>query len=69
MIESEKDFSIVRQSLTGKREVDEKTFTSLSVLKSKLERLKALDERFKNIGFSPDVERLQHHNKRAVLTG
>jgi len=68
MIEAAKEFQIVQQSLTGDRVVDEQTYSSLSVLKERLERLKAQDERFRDIGFSPDVQKFEEQN-RAVVTG
>jgi len=50
---------IVAGSLVGVREVDERTFSSLSILRERLERLKKIDGTFSGITFSPAVEKLQ----------
>jgi len=68
MLQSGRDLRIVQESLAGKRDVNELTFSSLSVLKNKLAGLKAQDERFKDVGFSPDVENLRYQHT-AVVTG
>jgi len=58
---------IVAGSLVGEREVDERTFSSLSILRERLERLKEIDETFSGIEFSPAAEELlQQKNKIAV---
>ena len=58
---------IVKESLNGERIVDERTFSSLAVLEEKLERLKALDNRFAEVEFSPAVRKLaKQKNKLAV---
>jgi hypothetical protein len=58
---------IVAGSLVGEREVDERTFSSLSILRERLERLKEIDETFSGIEFSPEVVELQERkNKIAV---
>jgi hypothetical protein len=54
---------VVGKSLTGDREVDEGTFTSLSILNERLERLKNIDEKFRGISFSPHVRELQAQRK------
>jgi hypothetical protein len=58
---------IVAGSLVGEREVDERTFSSLTILRERLERLKKIDGTFSGIEFSPEVEKLQNEkNKLAV---
>jgi hypothetical protein len=59
---------IVRESIVGKRTVDEQTFASLTILTERLERLKKLDEVFGNVAFSPAVEKLARQ-KDAVAVG
>ncbi|UCE50105.1 MAG: hypothetical protein JSW47_08075 [Phycisphaerales bacterium] len=59
---------IVTESLTGQREMDEKTLAALAVLDEKLERLKKLGGAFSDIAFSEDVEKLKSH-KHAVSVG
>ncbi len=50
---------VVSESITGKRNVDYRTFASIDVLSEKLERLKKFDGAFAGISFSPDVQKLQ----------
>jgi len=50
---------IVAGSLVGEREVDERTFASLTILGERLERLKKIGGTFSGIEFSQDVEKLQ----------
>jgi len=52
-------FGIVRSSVNGDRRVDEKTFASVAVLSERLEQLRALDEAFEGVSFSPAVEALR----------
>ena len=42
---------IVGKSLSGEREVDERSFNSLAILSERLERLKKLDKIFAGITF------------------
>ena len=59
---------IVRDSIIGKRAVDEQTFASLTILTERLERLKKVDEIFGNVVFSPAVKELKGQ-KNAVAIG
>lgn len=59
---------IVNESLTGERAVDERTFTSLSILTERLEQLKRLGGFFAHVGFSTDVKKLKSRAD-AVLVG
>ena len=59
---------IVTESLAGKREVNEQTFASLTILDERLERLKKLNGAFSGVEFSPDAEKLLSH-KNAVAVG
>jgi len=59
---------IVAGSLVGEREVDERTFSSLSILRERLERLKEIDGTFSGIEFSPEVQKL-HERKNEVAVG
>jgi hypothetical protein len=59
---------IVRDSIIGKRAVDEQTFASLTMLTERLERLKKVDEIFGNVVFSPAVKKLKGQ-KNAVAIG
>ncbi|MCK4914317.1 MAG: hypothetical protein KAS69_06975 [Planctomycetes bacterium] len=49
---------IVRDGISGQRQVDEKTFESLAVLGERLERLKKFDKMFESVEFSSAVEKL-----------
>jgi hypothetical protein len=60
MIETDSNHCrIVRESIDGEREVDEQTFTSLSVLSERLERLKNCNKTFSHVSFSPSVKKLK----------
>lgn len=56
---------IVRDSLAGKRPVDERTFASLTVLTERLERLKKINDMFSDVAFSSAVRKLKSQ-KNAV---
>ncbi|MBN1807214.1 MAG: hypothetical protein JW837_18355 [Sedimentisphaerales bacterium] len=58
---------IVAESLVGEREVDERTFSSLSILHERLERLKKIDGTFSGIEFSPEVEKLQRQKNKVAV--
>ncbi|HUS73294.1 MAG TPA: hypothetical protein VMY06_09540 [Sedimentisphaerales bacterium] len=69
MIETDSNHCrIVEKSLTGERAVDEQTFSSLTILTERLERLKNMDEIFSGVTFSPDVRELKAQ-KNAVAVG
>jgi hypothetical protein len=59
---------IVTESLAGKREVDEQTFASLTILEERLERLKRVNGIFSGVAFSPDAEKLLSQ-KNTVAVG
>jgi hypothetical protein len=59
---------IVSESLTGEREIDERTFASIAILTERLSRLKGLGGLFADIGFSTNVKRLKSRAD-AVLVG
>jgi hypothetical protein len=59
---------IVAESLAGKREVNEQTFSSLAILDERLERLRNLGETFSGVAFSPDAAKLLSQ-KNAVTVG
>ena len=59
---------IVRDSLVGKRAVDEQTFASLAILTERLERLKKLGKNFSSIAFSSAVKKLTRQ-KSTVAVG
>ena len=52
------DFRIINDSITGKRPVDEMTFSSVAVLAERMEQLKRSSVMFEDVGFSPEVEEL-----------
>jgi len=58
---------IVAGSLVGEREVDERTFSSLLILRERLERLKSIDETFSGIEFSPEVVELQERKNKIAI--
>ena len=57
---------VVKESLSGKRTVDEQTAASISVLNERLERVKKMGQRFSRIEFSPAVKQLKNHSSRIV---
>ncbi len=59
---------IVRDSIVGKKAVDEQTFASLTILTERLERLKKVDEIFGSVVFSRAVKELKGQ-KNAVAIG
>jgi hypothetical protein len=61
-------FRIVAESLSGKRETDEKTLASLAVLDERLQRLKKLGGAFSGVNFSEEVEKIRKH-EYAVSVG
>jgi hypothetical protein len=69
MIEGDSNHcQIVRDSIVGKRAVDEQTFASLTILGERLEGLKNLDEVFGDVEFSSAVKKLKCQ-KSAVAVG
>ena len=59
---------IVRDSLAGKRAVDEQTFASLTILTERLERLKKLGENFSDVVFSSAVEQMIKQKSTVVVS-
>lgn len=49
---------VVRDSIDGRRPVDEQTFTSIAILNERLERVRRLGKNFSNIKFSSAVRKL-----------
>jgi len=62
-----KHCQILRESLSGQREVDEQTFASMTILTERLERLKKNDSTFENITFSADVEKLKRQKNQVAV--
>ena len=58
---------IVAGSLVGEREVDERTFSSLSILRERLERLKKIDGAFSGIKLSPAVDKLREQKIKVAV--
>ena len=58
---------IVQESLTGERETDEQTFTSLAILAERLERLKRFSSSFSEVSFSPAVKKLMRQKNAAAV--
>ena len=58
----------VRESLEGKRELDEHTFAAIAVLSERLERLKNSNSTFAGISFSPAVEKLQKKMTKVAVS-
>ena len=65
MIGMDRHCQVVGASLTGKRPVDEQTYTSVAVLSERLERLRQ-SPLFAGVTFSPQVKRLRRHSEVAV---
>ncbi len=67
MIESDSNHcQIVRDSIVGKRAVDEQSFASLTILAERLERLKNLDKIFGSVEFSAAVKRLARQKNAQI---
>jgi hypothetical protein len=60
-------FRIVERSLNGKRSVDEQTLASLAVLSERLEGLRKVDERYREVKFSSDVKSLRAKKKEPAV--
>ena len=58
----------VKESLEGKRKVDDHTFAALAVLFERLERVKKLDDAFAGVAFSPAVQKLQNQRNRIAVS-
>jgi len=61
-------WKIVNQSLIGRRDVDEQTYTSAAVLKGRLERLKESHNSLKDVTLSSDVLQLAKHNRQIAVS-
>jgi hypothetical protein len=57
---------VVKESLSGARNVDEQTFASVAVLNERLQRVKKLGQKFAIIEFSPAVKKLKSHSNKVV---
>ena len=57
---------VVKETLSGKRTVDEQTLSSITVLNERLERVRSLGQRFSRIEFSPSVRQLKNQSSRIV---
>ena len=58
---------IVRDSLAGKRAVDEQTFASMTILNERLQRLKNLDKSFNNVTLSPAAKKLKSQGNMVAV--
>ena len=58
---------IVQESLTGQRETDEQTLTSLAILNERLERLKRFSGSFSEVSFSAAVKKLARRKHAAAV--
>lgn len=52
------DCQVVRDSMDGRRPVDEQTFTSIAILSERLARVRRLGKNFSNIKFSSAARKL-----------
>ena len=52
------ELQIVRESIDGRRPMDQDTVDSIGVLSDRLERLRGFGSFYSQIEFSPDVQRL-----------
>jgi len=59
---------IVAESLAGKRDVNEQTFASLTILDERLERLKKLNGAFSGVAFSPDAQKLLNQKNAVAVS-
>ena len=61
-------FRIVTESLSGERQVDEQTLSSLAMLDERLERLHGLGGPLSNIGFSEDAKKLLRRKNTVAVS-
>ena len=61
------EYQIVKDSITGKRDIDEQTFASVAILAERLERLKKSDRLFAEVRFSSAVRRLARQRKAVAV--
>ena len=61
-------FEILKQSLSGQRDTDERTYSSVAVLAERLERLRKSSSLFEDVSFSPYVEELASREMISALT-
>ena len=57
---------VVKESLSGSRTVDERTYASVAALDERLQQVKKLGQRFAIIEFSPAVKKLKNHSNKVV---
>jgi len=60
-------YQIVKDSLAGKRAVDEQTFASMTILNERLQRLKNLDKSFNNVTLSPAAKKLKSQGNMVAV--
>ncbi|MHC5060079.1 MAG: hypothetical protein ACYTFK_03220 [Planctomycetota bacterium] len=51
-------FDVINQAISGRKDVDEETFSSVAVLAERLDRLKKANHLFDEVDFSEQVEEL-----------
>jgi len=51
-------FKLMRDGITGERNIDEKTFEAAAVLSERLENLKKTGDEFDEVSFSPQAQQL-----------
>lgn len=61
-------YHIISDSITGHRDIDQQTITSVAVLEERLARLKKQDKIFTKIAFSPSVETLAGQRHRVSVS-
>jgi hypothetical protein len=68
MIEMYQDHcEVVKDSLSGKRTIDEQTLASVAVLEERLGHVRKLGGKFSSIRFSPAVEQLKTHTSKVAV--
>ena len=60
-------WQMLKDGLTGKRPLDEKTFVSAAILAEKLERLKKTNALFEDVELSPAVKKLMKEKSRVAI--
>lgn len=58
----------VKDSISGKRAIDEQTFASLTILSERLERLRKLDTIFEGVEFSPTLKKLKEQKSAVAIS-
>ena len=63
-----KHYETIRQGLADEAAIDEQTYASIAILQERLERLRATDEIFSDVSFSPALQQLAVRRSEAAVS-